>query len=257
MARLNLVPCVPVSGADLRKRRSCVSEMLPADLKKAAHERRLRVAIDGPASAGKSTVGKRLAAILNCPYLDTGLMYRAVTEAGLRQGIRLDDAVGLAQLAASMRFEVAPDNTLVIDDRTAGDELRTPDVDRAVSMVSSHSPVRDVLVGRQRALADHRCFVMVGRDISSIVLPDAPVKIWITASPEVRAHRRLGELLAAGTLPELANELRRRDAIDSTRAVSPSVPAPEATIISTDTLDVDGAVQAVLRLICQALDLPA
>ncbi len=178
------------------------------------------VAIDGPAGAGKSTLARQLAEQLGVERLDTGAMYRAVAWAALRRGVRLDDVDAVGALAASLDLQVGA--TVEVDgvDATAG--LRTPAVDAAVSTVAANPAVRAELVKRQRAWVEARGGgVVEGRDIGSVVLPDADLKIYLTASPEERARRRAGERGQGQPLADVAAQLARRDHLDSTRAVSP------------------------------------
>jgi len=215
----------------------------------------LQIAIDGPAGAGKSTVGRSLAHALGCMYLDTGLMYRAVTWSALRQGIPLSGGEDLTALAARTIFSLGPEGSLSVDGRPAGDELRSAQVDAAVSEVSAHPGVRSKLVARQRELASGHCIVMVGRDIGTTVLPDAPVKLWVTASVEERARRRFAEH-RPGVEPALDEPtlqlMRERDAYDSGRQTSPLRRAADAVEIHTDRVSPEEALRGVLRVVhCQ------
>jgi cytidylate kinase len=203
------------------------------------NEQSFSVAIDGPAAAGKSTVGRAVAEALGCRYLDTGLMYRAVTLLGHRNGIDPANGEALTRLAERTRFDLAPDSDdfLVVNGVPMRDELRTPAVDAAVSAVSAHPELRHVLVGHQRQLAASGCIVMVGRDIGTVVLPDAPVKIWVTASARTRAERRNRERADPHDERAIEREMRRieeRDRIDSTRPVSPLRQADDAIVVETD-----------------------
>jgi cytidylate kinase len=226
-------------------------------LRRAVHDRTPSIAIDGPAGAGKSTVGRGLAEALDCPYLDTGLMYRAVTLRALQQEVALSDARRLREIAQSLRFrlENGSQSGLVVDDERAGGELRTPQVDAAVSEVSAHPEVRQVMVARQREMASGRSVVMVGRDIGTVVLPDAPVKLWVTASEEERARRRQAEHLAASieTPEQVLAEIRARDRHDSGRSVSPLRQAPDAAVIETDKLTPEEALERALDVVSSYL----
>ena len=196
----------------------------------------MQIAIDGPAASGKSTLGKAISGELQFPFLDTGQMYRAVTRKALKGGVAPHDAVRLTQIANSMSFRLGP-RGLEVDGTPAGPDLHFPDVDSAVSEVSAHAGVRAVLVRRQRELADDDSIVMAGRDIGTTVLPDAAVKLWVTASDEERARRRLqdqpAETQREGNSTAVAR-LRSRDRYDSTRAHSPLQRAPDAILIDTD-----------------------
>lgn len=218
----------------------------------------VRIAIDGPGASGKSAVGSRVAARLGLPFVDTGAMYRAVTWLALERGIAVTDAGALAALAHAADIEVAPPPpgsreyaTIRIDGKDATPHLRDTAVERAVSPVSAVAEVRRVMVDLQRRAATGS-IVMAGRDIGTVVLPDADVKVYLDASPEVRARRRLDELAARGvvtTYQEVLADLLRRDEIDSTRAVAPLRPAADATVIVTDGLTIGQVVERVLELV--------
>lgn len=226
-------------------------------LREAAQRSRMQIAIDGPAGAGKSTVGRVVAHQLGAMFLDTGLMYRAVAWLGLERGIRPDDAEGLAAIARSTEFSSAPGGrSLLVNGEDRERELRTTVVDNVVSEVSAHREVRRVLVEKQRMVADCQCVVMVGRDIGTTVLPDAPVKLWVTASPEERARRRLWESLEGSSqidVSEMTNLIAARDALDASRPVSPLAKAPDAIAVDTESLGVDEAVQVAMAAIRRVL----
>jgi cytidylate kinase len=215
------------------------------------------IAIDGPAGAGKSTVGAALAACLGYAYFDTGVLYRAVTLAALRQGVAPTDAAALAAIAGALDLAFAPpavddgrQMTVLLDGEDVTWALRQPAVNEAVSIVSAHPAVRQALLERQRDIGRRGRVVMVGRDIGTTVLPDAPLKIYLDASAPVRARRRVQELRARGQPADEATELAsvlRRDELDSRRAASPLRPAPDAVRIDTDALDVDGVLACILR----------
>lgn len=199
-------------------------------------EQPLQIAVDGPAGAGKSTIGKGLAQALGCPYLDTGLMYRAVTREALERGMALSDDEALGALAHSLSFALSSSGEgLLIGGVLPGAEIRTPAVEEAVSEVSAHPGVREALVQRQRALAAGQRVVMIGRDIGTVVLPDATIKFWVTASPEERARRRsLQDAEATGT--GMLEAIRVRDQKDAGRATSPLRQPADAVTIATDEL---------------------
>jgi CMP/dCMP kinase len=213
----------------------------------------LQVAIDGPAGSGKSTVGRVLARELGCTFLDTGLMYRAVTLLALERGIRLRDAQDLANLADSMKFEIlgGAEPGLRFEGRNAEASLHSPAVDAAVSEVSAHGAVRAALVERQRQLANARCIVMVGRDIGTVVLPDADVKLWVTASAPVRARRRLAQegRSSALSLEDTLKGIVSRDLMDQGRPISPLKPARDAVPIDTSQETVYASVARALDVI--------
>jgi cytidylate kinase len=218
----------------------------------------LHIAIDGPAGAGKSTVGRGLARHLRCGYLDTGLMYRALASKALQLGINVADSTAMAALAGRMHFSLGagPDAVLAIDGSPAGADLKTPEVDRAVSAASAHREVRATMVAWQRRFAEGRALVMVGRDIGTIVLPDAPVKLWITASAEERARRRQLERTDRSTDSWIAavDQLTARDLYDSTRPVSPSVPASDAIVLETDAMSEADVLARALRVVVEAVN---
>ena len=212
------------------------------------------VAIDGPSGAGKSTVGHALAQRIDATFVDTGLMYRALTMAALERGITLEDGPSLGELAARCRIEVErprPDQadrleTVLLDGRDVTLAVREPTVDRSVSAVSRHAAVRDAMLGVQRASALRGDVVMVGRDIGTVVLPDAKLKVYLTAGAEVRAARRAAEMGAPDRVDEYLAEIRRRDAADSGRDVAPLRIPTAALVLDTGELDVDACVEAIL-----------
>ena len=201
------------------------------------------VAIDGPAGTGKSSVSKGLAKALGARYLDTGGMYRMVTLAVLRAGIDPADAEAVAHTAEAVRMSVdyRPDgDRYFLDGEDVSAEIRRDQVTGAVSAVSSVPAVRTRLVGLQREMAEGRGSVVVeGRDIGTVVLPDAPVKIFLTASAETRARRRNDQNVAAGqpdAYEAVLDDVRRRDHLDSTRAVSPLRAAADAVVVDTSEM---------------------
>lgn len=219
----------------------------------------IRVAVDGPSGAGKSTVGHALAQRIGATFVDTGLMYRALTLAALERGIDVDDGPALGRLAAACEIAVerpGPDHphrleTVRLDGRDVTDDVRTPRVDRAVSAVSRHPEVRDAMVAVQRAAADRGDTVMVGRDIGTVVLPDASLKVYLTATPEVRAGRRAVEMGTPERYAEYLAEIERRDAADAGREVAPLRQADGALVIDTGVLDVEESVDAIQRRLAE------
>jgi cytidylate kinase len=194
------------------------------------------IAIDGPAGAGKSTIGRALAARLGLDYLDTGAMYRAVTFAAVRRGMDLDDDQAVARLARTVPLEVG-EMRVLIDGVDATVEIRTPEITRAVSRVAANSGVRAELVARQRQWGQQRGGgVIEGRDIGSVVFPDAVLKLYLTASPRVRAERRVAE--AGGDVDEIEAAIAARDTYDSTRADSPLVQADGSVVLDTTGLGI-------------------
>ena len=209
------------------------------------------IAIDGPVAAGKTVVGRELARALGFGYLDTGIMYRAITWLALNHGITVDDETSLGELARSYPLGLMGEdsNQVLVDGHTLGPELRDSTVDRNVSIVSKASLVRRELVAQQRNTAAQGKIVMIGRDIGTVVLPDADLKVYLTASPEKRAQRRWQEMQDRGEAVELLTVLREtiaRDEIDSGRDDSPLKPADDAWELNTDGLDIRQVVQKIV-----------
>lgn len=206
------------------------------------------IAIDGPAGSGKSTVARLLSARLGYPYLDTGAMYRAVAYLSLRDGVALDDAASLAALTRGAHIWFPADGRVMAGDVDVSEEIRRPSVSAAVSEVSAHAAVRDILVEEQRRLAeDHDC-VVEGRDIGTVVFPDAAVKVYLTACPDVRAERRRKELIAKGEHTSVAETLaaiEARDRCDSSRPVAPLRQAADATVVDTTGMTIEEVVDAL------------
>jgi cytidylate kinase len=206
------------------------------------------VAVDGPAAAGKGTLARRLAATLGLPYLDTGLLYRAVGRRVLDRGADPRDA---ATAEAEARALTPVD--------LARDDLRGPDADMAASAVAAIPSVRAALVDWQRDFGRRNGAVMDGRDIGTVIFPDATAKLFVTASPEARARRRWLELQGRGVargLAEVEAELRARDAQDASRSTAPMKPAEDAIILDTTALDIEHAFQMALKLVRSRLRAP-
>ncbi len=216
------------------------------------------IAIDGPAASGKSTIGGLLAERLGYLYLDTGAMYRAVTWVALERGIDTEDEQAVTQLARSLRMEITRplvddgrQYSVSVDGEDITWDLRRPEVDTYVSPVSAYAGVRRALTEQQRRVADRGEVVMVGRDIGTVVMPQADLKIYLDASPAVRARRRHLELLERGDeadYEEILSDMQRRDRIDSSRDVAPLRAAHDAVVINTDNLSVDQVLQEVERV---------
>ncbi|MEW6521991.1 MAG: (d)CMP kinase [Bacillota bacterium] len=214
------------------------------------------IAIDGPAGAGKSTVAREVARRLGYLYLDTGAMYRALTVKALREQVGFEDEAALTQLAARTGIDLRPETDdhgrarIFLDGEDVTRAIRTPEVNQFVSLVAKSPGVRKVLVHLQRQLAKDGRVVVEGRDIASNVLPGADCKIFLTASLEVRARRRLAELVAAGfgvTLEEVVEDLSVRDRMDSQREVAPLVCVESAQVVDTSDLTIDEVVDTVIR----------
>lgn len=205
------------------------------------------IAIDGPAGSGKSTVAKALAERLGLSYLDTGAMYRAVAFAALRRGIDPEDAEPVARLAREFDLVLTPDGTVTVDGVDATIEIRGPEVTRAVSIVAANPCVREAMRNRQREWAAlEGGGVMEGRDIGTVVFPDAELKIYLDASPEVRASRRSKEVSEL-SYETVAADLARRDALDQARHHDPLREAADALVVDTTDLTVDEIVEVLLK----------
>lgn len=206
------------------------------------------VAIDGPAGAGKSTIARRIAARLGFTYIDTGAMYRAVGLFAIRDGVTLDDALKLGQMAtaAAVRLDSAGRVFLNGDEITAA--IRTPEISAAASRVAAVAEVRAALVLKQRAMAEAGGVVMEGRDIGTVVFPDAAVKIFLDANPEERVHRRSAEQpdIPSG---QLAVQIAERDARDRGRAESPLLQASDAVYVDSTGLTPDQVEEQILRIV--------
>lgn len=211
----------------------------------------LVIAIDGPAGAGKSTVGRAVAARLGLSYLDTGAMYRAMTFAAQQRGIAEGDLDEVAAMAPTVTIDLDPDTgTVVVDGVDATRAIRSREVTQAVSQVSANQAVRAELVDRQRAwVSDRGGAVVEGRDIGSVVFPDAPLKLFITASPRVRAERRVAEI--GGDVDEVEASIIERDRKDSTRDHSPLTELAEAVTVDTTGMPVDAVVDHILELLAE------
>ena len=215
--------------------------------------KRIIVAIDGPAGAGKSTLARRIADKLGFIYVDTGAMYRSVALWALRNGTALSDMHRLEQLALEAHVEFAAGaRTVLLNGEDVSEAIRAPEVSDAASKVSAIAAVRRALVAKQREMAEGASVVMEGRDIGTVVFPDATVKFFLDAHTRVRAERRLGELAAAGeTVSEEAvtTGLRERDERDRTRKESPLMQAPDAVYLDTSALGIDEVEAAMLKTI--------
>ncbi len=215
--------------------------------------KRIIVAIDGPGGAGKSTIARAVADKLGFVYIDTGAMYRAVALWALRMGISDSDMHRLEQLAneAFIDFEAGTSRVL-LNGEDVSEAIRTPEVSAAASKVSAIPAVRRALVEKQRTMAASNSVVMEGRDIGSVVFPDAQVKVFLDADPSIRAERRVLEMEGKGeavTTGDTARELAERDRRDRTRAESPLVQAPDAMYLDSTSLSIDEVEEAVLKLV--------
>jgi len=216
------------------------------------------IAIDGPAASGKSTVGKQVARKLGFLLFDTGALYRAVTLAALQRAIPIADEARIGELANAIHIDLIPATqddgrpyTVLVDDQDVTWDIRSEAVDAHVSTVSAYPGVRQALKQQQRRIAQKGGVVMAGRDIGTVVFPEAPLKVYLDASPEERARRRCEELRERGEAAdydEILTGVRHRDEIDSTRATAPLRIADDAVVIDTDHLPVEEVVDAIIRL---------
>jgi len=215
------------------------------------------IAIDGPAASGKSTAAYLLAKKLGFTYLDTGAMYRALTWKALENNINLEDEVALSRMAENTKIDIfakddGPGAVVHVDGREVSDLLRTPEINKWVSVVSKVPRLRSAMVKLQRDIAKERSVVAEGRDIGTVVFPQADVKIFLVASVEERAKRRWKELREKGvfcTQEEIKKELRLRDKIDSERKVAPLKKAPDALLVNNTNLSIEETVEELLNIV--------
>lgn len=217
------------------------------------------IAIDGTAASGKSTVGARLARSLGYMFFDTGVMYRAVTRAALDRKIDIENAEDVSQLAESIVIEVKPSDRpdehqaiVLVDGQDVTTGIRTPAVEANVSRVSSYPRVRAALTRQQRHVAAAGSIVMAGRDIGTVVLPEADLKIFMRASAEERATRRYNETVAQGkpaNFAEILAAIRERDRQDQEKPISPMIPASDAIVVDTDQLEIEEVLAQLIELV--------
>jgi CMP/dCMP kinase len=220
------------------------------------------IAIDGPAASGKSTLGKKLSEQLGYLFFDTGVMYRAVTWAALQRNLRIEDEAVMIALAESVNIDVRPASIqdgrsydVIVDGQDVTWAIRNTEVDGNVSAVSAYPGVRQALVAQQRRVGMRGDVVMVGRDIGTVVLPDADLKIYLDASVKERARRRFEEMTARGEpamYEKVLKSMQARDQIDSTRRVSPLRPAEDAIILDSDHKNIDQVLEEVMRFLVSA-----
>lgn len=217
--------------------------------------KRFAVAIDGPSGAGKSTIAKAVAARLSIVYVDTGALYRTIGLAVRRRDIPMDDAAGILSVLPEIKVELAyreGSQRVLLDGEDVSGLIRTPEISMYASKVSALPEVRAFLLELQRGMARERSVVMDGRDIGTVILPDAEVKIFLTASDEKRAERRWRELREKGedvAIEEVLADMRQRDAQDSERAVAPLRQAEDAELVDTSGLTLEESIAAVLAAV--------
>ncbi|MBE0686962.1 MAG: (d)CMP kinase [Anaerolineaceae bacterium] len=217
------------------------------------------ITMDGPAASGKSTLGERLAQSLDFMYLDTGVMYRAVTLAVLKKNVDVNDEGLVTKVAEEMDLDIHPatiddgrSNDVILEQEDVTWEIRLPDVEAHVSQVSAYKGVRVAMTKKQREIGNRGGIVMVGRDIGTVVLPDAEIKLYLDASVEERAKRRYLELINRGkqaTYESVLDDLKRRDKIDSSRAIAPLRPAEDAIMIDSDHMNAEEVFQYIFKLV--------
>ncbi|MBQ7397283.1 MAG: (d)CMP kinase [Clostridia bacterium] len=220
----------------------------------------IQIAIDGPSGAGKSTVAKALAKKLGIVYVDTGALYRTIGYAAVSHGISTKDALALEALLPDIHIDVKYENgvqCVYLNGENLGDRIRRPEISMAASDVSAIPAVRAFLLDTQRDIARRNSVVMDGRDIGTVILPDADVKVFMVASAEARALRRTKELEEKGmpaNYEDVLREMKERDAQDSGRAIAPAIPAPDAIHLDNSGMSVEESVDAVIKLIEPHMD---
>ncbi len=217
-------------------------------------QNRFIVAIDGPAGAGKSTIARAVASALGSIYIDTGAMYRAVALRAVRESANLSDEDRLTQLAQGSSIELAAGGQVLLDGEDVSTQIRTPEIAQAASKVSALPGVRHAMVALQRQLAESNSVVMEGRDIGTVVFPGAQVKVFLDASPEVRATRRVLEMRQKGMDPDpaqVAADIRERDHRDRNRAEAPLTQAPDAILVDTSGMSPAEVVETLLRIVTE------
>ena len=213
---------------------------------------KINIAIDGPGAAGKSTIAKCLAKKLNYVHLDTGAMYRSTAYKALQNHISLEDEEAVCKMLENTKIQLATDGSIFLDGEDVSDKIRTNEISLAASLVSKLAKVRRMLVERQQEMAKEKGFIMDGRDIGTVVLKDAEVKIYMTATPMARAKRRYEQNIAknipTGSIEEIAREIAERDLQDMTRENSPLKKADDAVEIDTSDMSIDEVTEYIYSL---------
>ena len=213
---------------------------------------KINIAIDGPGAAGKSTIAKCLAKKLNYVHLDTGAMYRSTAYKALQNHISLEDEEAVCKMLENTKIQLATDGSIFLDGEDVSDKIRTNEMSLAASLVSKLANVRRMLVERQQEMAKEKGFIMDGRDIGTVVLTDAEVKIYMTASPMARAKRRYDQNIAknipTGSIEEIAREIAERDLQDMTRENSPLKKADDAIEIDTSDMSIEEVTERIYGL---------
>ena len=213
---------------------------------------KINIAIDGPGAAGKSTIAKCLAKKLNYVHLDTGAMYRSTAYKALQNHISLEDEEAVCKMLENTKIQLATDGSIFLDGEDVSDKIRTNEISLAASLVSKLANVRRMLVERQQEMAKEKGFIMDGRDIGTVVLKDAEVKIYMTATPMARAKRRYEQNIAknipTGSIEEIAREIAERDLQDMTRENSPLKKADDAVEIDTSDMSIEEVTEYIYRL---------
>jgi CMP/dCMP kinase len=222
-------------------------------------KQKITIAIDGPAASGKSTVGEKVAIQLGYLFFDTGIMYRAVTLAVLLNKLDVLDEASVSNLAGKIRIDIVPPTEsdgrktdVLLDGQDVTWDVRSQDIEALVSVVAAYKGVRDAMTAQQRRIGQQGDVVMVGRDIGTVVCPDADLKVFLEASAEERARRRFDELIARGepaNYQEILSSTKKRDDIDMNRAIAPLKPADDAVIVRTDGISIDEVVTVILSLV--------
>ena len=220
------------------------------------------IAIDGPAGAGKSTIARRLAGELGYYYVDTGAIYRTVAYFLDLLGVSPKDVDGVTRYLDELTVEIVYDETgkqhMIMNGMDVTDDIRTQDISQKASLVSAHAIVRDMLLDMQRDVAKKHNVIMDGRDIGTVVLPRATAKIFLTASAEVRAKRRMDELVAKGqkiSFEQVLKDIQQRDYQDSHREIAPLKQAKDAVLLDTSELDIEGVMAAIKKIIGEKIPL--